>query len=40
MRVGEVADMDVVADAGAVVGGVVLAEDLDAGAAAKGDVED
>ncbi len=38
--VGEVGDVDVVADAGAVVGGVVVAEDLDGGAAAEGDVED
>jgi hypothetical protein len=32
--------VDVVADAGAVVGGVVFAEDLDGGAAAEGYVED
>jgi hypothetical protein len=40
MGVGQIADVDVVADAGAVVGGVVVAEDLDGGAAAEGYVED
>src|SRR6516165_6720239 len=40
MRIGEVTDVDVVADAGAVLGGVVVAKDLDASPAAEGDVED
>ena len=40
MGVGEVFDVDVVAHAGAIGGGVVLAVDADAGAAAHGDVED
>src|SRR5947209_1087163 len=38
--IGEIADVDVVANAGSVLGGIVLTEDLDARAAAQGDVED
>ncbi len=38
--IGEVGDVDVVADAGAVGSGVVVAEDFDEVAAAQGDVED
>ena len=37
--IGEVLDVDVVSDAGAIRGGIVLAEDLDAGAEAEGDVK-
>ncbi len=40
VSVGEVGDVDVVADAGAVGGEVVVAEDEDFVAAAEGDVED
>ena len=40
VSVGEVGDVDVVADAGAVVGRVIFAEDFNGGAAAEGDVED
>jgi hypothetical protein len=40
VRGGQVADVDVVADAGAVWGGVIVAEDFDGLAAAEGDVED
>jgi hypothetical protein len=38
--VGEVGYVDVVADAGAVGGGVVVAEDEDLFAASEGDIED
>ena len=40
MRVGEVANVDVVANAGSVLGWIVAAKDLDACSSAERDVED
>ena len=40
MRVGQVGDVDVVADAGAVGGGIVVAVDANGGASPERDVED
>ena len=40
MGVGQIGDVDVVADAGAVGGGIVVAVDADGGAAAQGHIED
>ncbi len=40
MSLGEIADVDVIANAGAVFGGVVLAEDLDVRPTSESNIED